>query len=112
MATTQENAVLGLIGWVSSMIDQMKIRGAVRTAVQAWWAVLLTQTWALEALDFVNGIIGDYTLTPLQATVFTFAVLWKVGDVVQNHSMVQGNRIARAVMIMIMGGGSAPTYSG
>jgi len=110
MATAQEVA-LNLIGWVSGNIDRMKIRGAVRTAVQAGWAVLLTQEWALGFLDFVNGFVGDFTLTPLQATVFTFAVLWKVGDLIQTSAVVQSQPILRAIMILVMGGGVAPTYA-
>jgi len=110
MATATDFA-LTLIGWVSNKIDRLKIRGMVRTAVQAWWAVLLTQEWALELLDFVNGWIGDYEVTSIQATVFTMAVLWKVGDYIQNLPVVQSNAIGRSLMILIMGGGVAPNYA-
>ncbi len=103
-------SALFVIDWISGKIDRLKIRGAARVAVQSWWAVLLTQTWALDLLDFVDGFIGDYTLTPLQATVFTFTALWYLADLLQKSSFVQGNKIARALMILVMGGGSAPTY--
>ena len=104
--------MIALLVTLEKAVRSGRAAGMLRSVVQAGWATLFAQTWVTGLLDEAAAVFGDSVrVTALQATMATIAVLWAVGDKLQTVPAVQGNRAARLVVAVLMGGTVRPDYT-
>lgn len=108
---TATDTVLTVIAWIGARLDRGNLRGVIRSAIQAGWISILTLEVTQSWLRFLTIDVGPPAVSAAQATVYTMAALWWIGDRVQKSSWVQSHPIPRAIMAVVMGGTVAPAYS-